>query len=97
LEEVGVIPPARLYEPELDPGDAIFWNAYEDLATCRTPVFSGLGQIPWTAIHQYALEEGFDDLDELKLIVWRLDDWLRDMIDAKSKQPSTANTETEGR
>lgn len=83
MEESGITPPDRLYEPHLDPGDLVFQMAYDDLATCRTGNINGLGQIPWTAIHQYSLEMGFYDLDELKVIIWGVDAALRAWVDAE--------------
>lgn len=30
------------------------WEAYQKLATCRAPGFSGVSRIPWTAVDAYA-------------------------------------------
>lgn len=40
--------------PKLDAYESVFWEAYQELGSCRYPGFGGLTQIPFTAILIYA-------------------------------------------
>ena len=42
------------------PGDEFYQEAFRELSTCRD-VGMGLGEIPWTAIIEYAEKERLDD------------------------------------
>lgn len=54
------IPDAILNAPEIYEGDDLFLKGFEELDTCRS-VGLGKGQIPWTAIYQYCMFNGFDE------------------------------------
>jgi hypothetical protein len=58
--------------PELSADLQVYWQAYEELGTCRG--YAGMGgaplPIPWTAVNEYAIRhrfagEAFDDLVEI--------------------------------
>lgn len=67
--------------PELRPELQMFWEAFEELSTCRGYIgFSGLpGPIPWTAIERYASKHGFvrEHFDDLVTIIRAVDDEFR--------------------
>lgn len=45
--------------PELWPGLDVFYQAFFDLITCRSQGW-GEGPIPWTAINEYAMANGYE-------------------------------------
>lgn len=61
-------------EEELDAWQWFWLLAFRRLNSCR-PVGMGVGPIPWTAIHQYALAEHMDSFGEtvLEAIISRMD------------------------
>ena len=65
LERRQKLPEWATNSPELGVIEGFYWDAFHELNTCR-PVGLGLGEIPWTAIVQYAeyydLEEYLSDL-----------------------------------
>lgn len=71
--------------PELDFGNALYYVAFNDLASCR--LFEN-GMIPWTAIQSYANEnELYGEQRELLFEVMReMDAWYMDRLAAKTKK-----------
>jgi hypothetical protein len=69
------LPDAIQEAPELYPWNAWVFEAFQELGTCRNVGFS-IGQIPWTAIHEYANRYGIvgDDFDELNYLIRSMDD-----------------------
>jgi hypothetical protein len=55
------LPAAIENAPVLSPGLQYYYSAYMDLATCRGGM--GDGDIPWTAVREYARLEGLNDED----------------------------------
>jgi len=68
------LPPWLEGRPNLQPGANIYYEAFQELGTCR-PVGMGEGQIPWTAIRQYAEAYGFEgeEFDILLEIIRAMD------------------------
>lgn len=60
----------------MQPGLALYYEAFFDLTTCRGMGFGSVGPIPWTAIVEYARFYRFDEeqTDALLFYVRRLDD-----------------------
>lgn len=75
LEERGIQPSAALRDPpELPLEIRIYWTAFLDLLTCRR--IAG-GPIPFSDIATYADRYKLG-LEELKHLIWGLDDQLRE-------------------
>lgn len=53
--------------PELQMGLQLYWIAFTDLNSCRQIGYS-VAPIPWTAIREYAVANGFDEEQEEDLI-----------------------------
>lgn len=54
--------PAKIRNaPELQIGLELYFDAFFELSTCRQVGF-GLSPIPWSAIREYALTYGLDDV-----------------------------------
>lgn len=87
----GIPPPDVMRDaPEL-PADLLpFWQAYDELSTCRQ--FAGMSgvpmPIPWTAIDKYAIRHRYagDEYDDLVSIVRAVDDAFRKHAMEKAKQ-----------
>lgn len=47
--------------PELDPWLELYWEAYQDLSTCRPAGFSGVSPIPWLSVKEYAEANDYDE------------------------------------
>lgn len=64
--------------PVLLPGLDLFYEAFQELSTCRPYMgFEGVpGPIPWTAVESYGAAKGFegDDQDYLEKMIRGLDD-----------------------
>lgn len=64
--------------PQLLPGLELYFEAFQELSTCRPYIgLEGMpGPIPWTAIDRYGLAHGFEEegLDYLVSMVRALDD-----------------------
>lgn len=73
--------------PELQIGLDLFHMAYMDLTTCRV---SG-GAIPWNAMKEYCMYNGYDDelTDEVIYIVRHVDVAVREWHEARAKQPQS--------
>lgn len=56
--------------PTIEPSYELWWNAWQDLSTTRPP--GGLATISYTVMADYADRKGLD-LDQLKQIIWGLD------------------------
>jgi hypothetical protein len=72
--------------PELDVGNAFYYVAFNDLASCR--LFEN-GMIPWTAIKEYADECQIADIDERGMlfeVMRSVDVWYMDKKAAKIKR-----------
>ncbi len=68
-----------------------YWEAFEELSTCRSYIgmTGSPGPIPWTAICRYADKHGFagDSFDDLVAIVRATDDAFRAHVQEKSPKP----------
>ena len=67
----GITPHAIENKPELEPANAFYLSAYQDLQFDR-PVGMTLGPIPWSSIVSWARLHGVkdpDDIDELISII----------------------------
>ncbi len=62
-------PDAIANAPSLEPHEVFYFNAYQELSTCRQ---TELGLIPWTAIREYAHEYG-TSIDDLVTIILLID------------------------
>lgn len=63
--------------PDLDLGLDIYWEAFQDLCTCRSGM--GDGPIPWTVARDYAghLDMDDDEFEDLWFILSKMDEaWL---------------------
>jgi len=82
--------------PALLPEEVFYYNAYQDLGTCR--LYEG-GYIPWTAVKEFAL---FYDLEEerfetLLRVCNLVDDGLKSGKGSKSSQPGGQQPPQPGR
>lgn len=70
--------------PALREFDIFYFNAYQELCTCRP--YEG-GFIPWTALRDYGVYCGHDEeqFEDLKNIVYTLDNEMRAEAKAKDK------------
>jgi hypothetical protein len=76
------------------PGLELFYEAFQELSTCRPYIgLEGVpGPVPWTAIDCYALANGFDEegRDYLVKMVRALDDeFLKHMRSKTGGDPGT--------
>lgn len=71
--------------PRLTAGLELFYNAFQDLASCRSLGMS-LGPIPWTAIDHYCQRFDIIGLQEEDLFyhVEKLDKTYRDEVEKKA-------------
>lgn len=89
LKRFGRLPEEIKNAPELNPGLDLFWDAFADLASCRSPGFGTLSQIPWTAINDYAIRFGIEGFlfDRLIYYISEMDNFflkkLREKVDSK--------------
>jgi hypothetical protein len=58
------LPPKIADRPELDEGDALFWNAYVELSSDR----NSSGAIPWSSRVRWAERYGLDEIQTQALI-----------------------------
>lgn len=60
--------------PQLIPGLELYWRAYADMTSDRE-VGMGVGPIPWTAMHLWAVRHNIrgDDFDRLVLVLRGMD------------------------
>lgn len=75
--------------PELTQGLELFYNAFQDLSSCRTAGMS-LGPIPWTAMDQYCVRYGIngEQRDDLFHHVEKLDEAYREYVEKKAEKKS---------
>lgn len=70
--------------PELREDLQVYWQAYDELNTCRN--YAGMSgvplPIPWTAINEYAIRHRFagEAFDDLVHIVRQVDDAYRGYV-----------------
>jgi hypothetical protein len=78
-------PQAIANAPELEFGNAFYYVAFNDLASCR--LFEN-GMIPWTAIQSYANENDIhgDQREMLFEVMREMDSWYMDRQAAKVKK-----------
>lgn len=84
-------PKAIREAPELLPHEIYYFNAYQELSTCR--LYDG-GFIPWTAVHSYVSAWGgdTDDVEMMSRICHELDELsFADMRERDRNKP-TAET-----
>lgn len=62
-------PEAIANAPTLKPYLQFYWDAFLELDTCRPLGMSSVGQIPWTAVNEYALRHGITDLDDFDYLL----------------------------
>lgn len=76
--------------PELTHGLVLYYNAFQDLSSCRSLGMS-LGPIPWTAIDQYCQRHGIKDeqYDDMFHHVNELDEAYRAHVEAEAKKKGT--------
>lgn len=85
-------PDAMAKAPQLRQDLVVFWEAFEELSTCRS--FIGMtghpGPIPWTAIEAYAHKHRFsrDFFDDLVAIIRAVDDEFRRLVAEEAKTPN---------
>lgn len=81
--------------PELKPYEVYFFNAYQDLSTCR---YHEGGFIPWIAAKEYALGFGgtMDDAEFLSRVCHELDELIFADMQAK-KKPDRENAKPAGK
>lgn len=80
--------------PELALGLDIYWEAFQDLCTCRGGM--GDGPIPWTIARDYAdyLHMDDDEFEDLWFILSRMDEaWL----DYQARKRETRHGSNAGR
>ena len=68
------LPNKMMNAPDLFLGLELYWDAFQDLVTCRT----GAGFIPWTAINEYAHVHRLDEeqLDDLTFFLGQMNSAL---------------------
>jgi hypothetical protein len=68
------VPPRLRDAPELEMGLSFYYRAFGDLSTCRS-IGMGAGEIPVTAIFQYAAHYGLlaSETEDLKYIIRGMD------------------------
>lgn len=77
--------------PVIDPSNQLYFDAFEDLSTCR--LYAG-GPIPALALFQYGEYNGLDkeQLDRVIEVVKRVDAWYLDFMEKRDKAKQKANT-----
>ena len=79
--ELGLEPPESVADPpRVDDRFSAYWVAYTDL---MTEVRNHAGAIPWSSIDRWCERHGLD-VDEVKRIVWHLDDVARSASEESS-------------
>ncbi len=80
--------------PDLREDLVVYWQAYDELSTCRG--YAGMAgaptPIPWTAINEYAIRHRFagDAFDDLVDIVRAVDDAFRSHTMEKARKDGDA-------
>jgi len=64
-------------------------RAFRALSTCRQVSMGGVGQIPWTAIRDYAEAHGIEDLEYLEEVIWSMDEAYRAHHHRKQKEATS--------
>ncbi len=80
----GVLPQAIEERPELREDERFYWDAYNELATCRPPA-DPPRLIPWSAIAEYADRYAFD-LEFLAIVIWIVDEQYIQFCIERSKE-----------
>lgn len=62
-------PEAIANAPTLKAYLQFYWEAFLELDTCRPLGMSSVGQIPWTAVNEYALRHGIVDVDDFDYLL----------------------------
>lgn len=86
--ETGVMPAALVNRVDVRPDLLLYWQAFDDLSGARPVGFGGAGDIPWTALDQWATRHGVtgDMFDMLVDVVRRMDAaWLK-WVNRKTRQ-----------
>lgn len=79
LIKTGVPFPPWERRPQVPLRLAWVMEAFHELGTCR-PIGMSVGAIPWTAIDQYAANEGIADRERFRILIRTLDATFLDSI-----------------
>lgn len=87
---MGVLPrlPDRVANaPTLGPHQEVYWDAFQELTTCRALGFGGVGYIPWDAMSKYAEFYGFshDAAQDFFIIIRFMDRAYVEWVDKQRK------------
>lgn len=73
--------------PTLSIGLGLYYNAFQDLSTCRS-IGMSLGPIPWTAMNDYChtYEIGGIQREQLFMYVESMDNTYREFVEKKNEK-----------